>query len=566
LNEESRLKNNLYCESLSDSNSLSNKNSPSEPKFIYNKSGNKNQRLKENNNKLKCMPTNQNVCQNSRQCIRRSNSRHSDSSESDKKLSMRELACSLRDAVVSISGQSIFTLDDGTESLITQNGNGFFIKGHYIICPADLILISPIILESRNRSPEFNTKEYFQPVGNNNKYLNAMIRVSKILVDVSNVNGSGKSYSYEADIIGIDGAANVAVLRIATNNEWNQSNPSIHLCHPFLQWGKSRSSCPGDTIIAIGNISAPANIGLLSGIIDDTFMCLNNSLLYPGAENGVVIGNISDNRYVFPGGQVPGELLLLSNIMTKGFQRGLPVITLDGTIIGMTLFINSSIELINHHKSSYLSPNYNIALSEFFMRRPVKALIRSYQDNCIPDHYKGFIEKVSDPISDYYRFNKACLGISGILMGQEDFNTKIQNVAHRSTSDDSKSTPHIILTRIPFSRDFFIKGPKYKELVGYRLLYISRESPLFKSLSIGDIITHINGCPLGDRKGQISPSLVMWRVRPGEIVTIQYKKQNENFDTVHEINVCVGSYEPFMDFPFYGLSIPSLSNMFSILM
>lgn len=513
----------------------------------------------------------------------------------DRLYTMRELACNLRDAIVTITGESALTSLDNKTSLYLRNGNGFFIKGHYIICPADLILISPSEAITNDRIPSYdlttssddklifpNIKSKLRqescdnllesPSSFSEKYLNALIRASKILVDVSNVNGSGQSYTYDADIVGIDGAANIAVLRIDPITEWNKSNPPIRVCHPFLQWGKSRSSCPGDTILVIGNIAAPSNVGLSTDI-----------KISAGAENAVAIGNISDNRYVFPGGQVPGELLLLSNIMGKGSQRGLPVITIDGTVIGMTLFITSS----NLNSQS----TYNIALSEFFMRRPVKALIRSYQDNAVPVHYRGFIQSILDPIGNYNRFNKAWLGIGGILMCQEDYNTNI----HYDISDASFPSGNlgggqcdlsVNFSRIPILDDDgqLSNGPDNKEIVGYRVLAIAsptgttgifvpgnsptgslmpnlKHSPLYEILSYGDIITHINGCPLGDRKGQISPSLVMWRVRPGDTVKIMYKKQSERFKNAHEVTICSSSYEPLLDFPFYAFPLSSLSNM-----
>ncbi len=50
--------------------------------------------------------------------------------------------------------------------------------------------------------------------------------------------------------------------------------------------------------------------------------------LYGWNENAITIGILADNRFVFPGGQVPGELLLISNIIGHGSNSGLPIITL----------------------------------------------------------------------------------------------------------------------------------------------------------------------------------------------------------------------------------------------
>lgn len=448
---------------------------------------------------------------------------------------IRELVCNSRDAVVLITGQVTLSDNSGNVSIIATRGNGFFIKGHYIICPASLVLISPDLLATNSRIPAFPNND-------------SLIRVSRILIDVSNVNGSSHSYNYDAEIIGIDGAGNIAILRIITNSEWNNANPLIRTCHKFLQWGKSRSSCPGDSVMLIGDTPSTLMDTLLPSDVK------KYGLLLPGAENAVSFGTISDNRYVFPGGYVSGELLLLSNIIAKGEQQGLPIITMDGAVIGMIIHIHNS------------SSN-NIGLSEFFMRRPVKSIIKTYQDGSISTRYRGFITPVSDPIGDYYRFDKSWLGIAGILMGAQDYNTDI-----------------VDLIRIPSSDTLGCK-----EIIGYRVLAVAgiigttglftpgnvpdnflipqmKQSPLYNIIIPGDIITHINDCPLGDRKGQISPSLVMWRVQPGNTVKIMYKKQIERFQYNHEITVVTESYHQLLDFPFYSKFDIPFQNMLPTLL
>lgn len=403
---------------------------------------------------------------------------------------IQDIVFDTRDAVVNISSQSI----SPTDELIINHGNGFFIKGHYIICPSSLVIIPP--------NPSNNT----------------ITRINKILITVSNVNRSGKSYSYEADVVGVDGASNIAILCINMDRKWNSINEPIRSCHPFLRWGKSRSSSPGDTVIVIGEISGFDRLGLTTKLMSGV------------SENGVVIGNIADNRYVSYGGSIPGELLLLSNIISSGLQSGLPIIDINGAVIGMYLHVE-------------INKRLNIALSEFFMRRPVKALIRTFIDNFIPECYRGFIENIPHANNPFYRYNKACLGLSGILMSQIDFNT---NMNHTIITSDS--------------------GPDNKEIVGYRISNISSNSPLHNVIFVGDIITHINTCPLGDRKGQISPSLIMWRVTPGSYVDICYKKESENFDKYHELKIITFPYDSFYDYPWYAIPLSeSLGDISPIL-
>lgn len=480
-------------------------------------------------------------------------SRSSDNSShtrKEKARTIRELVYNLRDAVVSIIGQAILLDEHDNKSLVSYRGNGFFIKGHYIVCPASLTLISPDLLAKHHRDESTST------IGT---CPNKLVRVSRILVDVSNVNGSGKSYCYDANIIGIDGAANIAILRINTTT----NNPIIRVCHPFLQWGKSRNASSGDNIMLIGNTSAP-------GMLDNCRTSL------AGAENGVVLGTLGDNRYTFPTGHVPGELLLLSNMSPIG-QQGLPIILIHGLELPLISnyrdssssdsgYYGSVIGMTVHVEGSH---TYNIGLSEFFIRRSVKALIKSHQDNSISDRYMDFINIVPDELGNYYRFNKGWLGLAGVLMDSQDYTTNFNG-----------------LQRVPCQD---IRGDTCREIVGYRILAIASPdrqdgifipgnvptnsivpdlppSPLYGIIECGDIITHVNNCPLGDRKGQISPTLVMWRVKPGSEVTITYKKEKENFAEVHNVNVSTLSYQPFLDFPFYSDLLIPFHNMLPTLL
>jgi len=368
--------------------------------------------------------------------------------------SLRHLIYKLRDAVVMISGHFI----DDENNLNIIKGNGFFIGGHYIICPTSLIMIK--------------TK-----------------MVTKILIEVSNVNGDGSSYSYSAYIIGFDGLGNIAILKI--NNE---GNPVLRVCHPYLSWGKSRNCCPGDDIIMIGDI-------------------LGNHC----SENGICCGYLSDNRYV--NSNIIGELLLLDIYVRENDQCGLPILDYEGKIIGMYI-------------------GNNVGISEFFMRRPLKHIVMAYHN--IPTKF----------VNSDFRYIKSWLGISAIISCQDDYETIIDKNLKRTLMQNDKILSRDIIAIISCQDDYetiidknlkrtLMKNDKIvsRDIIGYRILSMLNISPLYNILHEGDIITHINGCPLGDRKGQISPSLLLWRIYPGDIITVIYKKQEEKFEQVHECKI-----------------------------
>lgn len=364
-------------------------------------------------------------------------------------LTIKDLVCNVRDAVVQITGKFL----NYTNRYI--QGSGFFIKGHYIICPSLLV---------------FNPEDL-------SKYNTMYVTVSN--VTDNNPFSSGKSYIYHANIIGIDGIANIAILKINPESDWNKLNPAIREYHPFLIWGKSRSSAPGQKVLLIGDF--------------------NNT------ENAVLLTNIADNRYVDYNGNIIGELLLLANNIPE-FVVGLPVIDFYGKVIAMQV-------------------NKNMALTEFFMRRPIKGLIRSFINNEIPTEYTGFIEK----INDCYNFVKGYIGLSGKLV-----------------------TSEYILTINQFTN-------KVNEIVGYYIDNIL-ENDNQEIFSPGDILLTINGCALGDRKNQVSPALIMWRVLPGTEVKIKYLQVNNNYK-IKEIIILAKKFNILLDHPSINTSInPSINT------
>jgi hypothetical protein len=350
------------------------------------------------------------------------NSATETSEASEAPIAVRRLIYNLRDAVVSVSYQG-------------RNCSGFFIKRPYILCPASIMCSGPIG------------------------------RVGPIHVGVSNVESKvenkieHKSYCYQAKLVGIDGAGNLALLVIDKDAAWNKTNPPLPATHRVLEWGKSRNLVSGDRIFVIGDT------------VSDVFQ----------AEGAVLSGNIADNRYVDGNGKITGELLLLSNILSVGTRPGLPVINSDGKFVGITL-------------------SGNVALSEYFMRRPLKVMVEE-------------IEKGGCVLPVIYR--KATLGI----------------VARLATMTDLIICP----------------DNSWHEIIGYVITRFVFQEP--EDISAGDMITHINEHGLGDRKDQQAPALVMWKISAGTPVGIRYRKISEGYNIEHRALLSTMVYPELLDYP-----------------
>lgn len=77
-----------------------------------------------------------------------------------------------------------------------------------------------------------------------------IVRVSRIFVHVTNVNGTDKNLIYEADLIGLDGAADIALLHIG--EILNCDLPKLK-CQNYLQFDRSRDYCIGRNAFTIAN-------------------------------------------------------------------------------------------------------------------------------------------------------------------------------------------------------------------------------------------------------------------------------------------------------------------------
>jgi len=459
---------------------------------------------------------------------------------------------------------------------IILEGNGFFIKGHYIVTPAHLVLLPPSLTSIVNRYPFYKHGE----VGKLGQMKNEMVRASRILVSVFNVNNKGNSYVYEANLIGVDGAGDIAVLQINKKSQWNCLNPSIRKDHPKFEWGSSRKSKTGEKIYLIGDY-------ISNNVQNRNF----------NAVGGITKGLLSDNRYVDYSGFALQENILVS-ANAYAYSSGLPILNCEGKVLGMQttdlgcIVPHIGLELsLNNLLNKSEGSGFVAGPSEFFMRRVVKSIIKG---TC-SKKYNHRLEVICDNAGSYYRYLKSYLGVGyNVFTGIDydittDFsNTKLHTGQNRRIRLDPNGE--------------FLNSPVHKELIGLRVVGLAGlnpndehnvtnglyyvpggkadaplpkclpDSPLLGKLQPGDVITHLNKCPLGDLHNQLAPSLITWRLCPGDQVEISYRRggntdnddencYNENYDNFYTFTSCLEEYPALLDYPWYAVNIfPLLST------
>jgi S1-C subfamily serine protease len=439
---------------------------------------------------------------------------------------------------------------------IILNGNGFLIEDNFIVVPAHLVLLAPNVTAALNRYPFITSTPNIANIA-----LNYPIRASRILVTVHNVNNTSTSFVYEADLVGVDGAGDIAVLAINPTKQWNQSNPALGPEQAHFCWGKSRLAQPGETVILMGD-----------------YVTSNFRITGYNAATAVDTGVLSDNRYVDYLGWILPELVLVS-APAYAVTSGLPILSIEGNVIGMQttdLSMAASSSLFVNQRGS-IGSGFVAGPSEFFMKKVVSTIIKGLKDK----RCTKFLETVCDAAGSYFTYKKIYLGIAyEVLTGD----------AYDYTQDYYNSNPALTMPRIRLDDNGnFISLPRNKRIEGIRIVAVAGQqnsspspryfipgavalpgmtypslvdSPL-QFLSPGDIVTKINGIAVGDLDKQVAPSLITWSLSYNNQVEITYRKGGnksnvadnsvtENYENMRTQVSCVKVMPFYMDYPWYA--------------
>lgn len=393
------------------------------------------------------------------------------------------------------------SIDSNNIKSYLLSGNGFFIDNNYIVCPAHLVQTPPSLSKSNNIVP-----------------------ASRILVDVFNVNNRGHTYTYKAKLKTIDGAGDAAIIQIDFDDIFNRCCPNITK-HPYFKWGDSRKQQCGDDVHIIGDFSM--------------LRCNNGNL----PSYGIVSGIIANNRHTDPSGNNLQEMII-TDCHVSTASTGMPFINRYGEVVGMKI-INSVVD----------SSCNGSGICELFLRPFIQSSMRiiSTEINYSNGIYARFTVTNDSNNNEFYVYNKGYLGISyEVLTGQDidttiDINGSITGIAGTRYYDRNKvSSQHQNINKSNNDQNNF-----QHEIIGVRVVTVagdvtttyatvpgSNQSNLppynevildspFK-LHNGDIITHINDCPIGDNGKQIPPALFMWYTLPHDNITIRYFSREYN--------------------------------------
>lgn len=382
-----------------------------------------------------------------------------------RELSAAEIYHHFHNAVVAID--TVSTIDGVGK--VTGNATGFIIKHNFILTAGHALLLYTTAGTRVPASPNVNFS-----------------RVERVFVTIT---GIGKrNIIYEADIIGIDGAADIGLLRIDMNKQYNRSNPCIPSSHPRFGFGRSRKYAIGRKCFVIGN---PLGLDLQS----------------------ITQGIVRDNRYFNRAISSCAAECVLTDADCLTGNSGSPLISENGHVIGMI-----TLSLEDGQGNSMCG-----GVSSFFLKPVLNAMMTEYCESLLPEksrkgRYSQHCEIVNDVLGKYYRYRKGYLGLTWNTINALDF-----------------------------------VESKYRELEGVLVTGVDTSSGLyniFNPLIVAGkriILTRINKHRIGETCPQISPTVITWRLIPGDYIKVHYRLSTENYEKENIVSVRLLEYPYVLD-------------------
>lgn len=506
-----------------------------------------------------------------------------------KGMGAHKIMCQYRDAVVTIYGEFHFTqsvnpalnppvglsytttpgIGAATLETVYTHGNGFFVDQHLIICPANLVLAPPDSTLAYNRWP-FSANRIVAA----NFQSDIMTRANRIFVDVSNVNGGTHTCTYQADIIGVYGFGDIAILYIDSDAVWNTGVPCIKKCHPHFRFACSRRYRDGLPIYAIGNLGTRS----LGGFAQSN----SNSSLNSNQGKGIFEGVIVHSRHTDHIGYANQELIVV-DLQVYAHSTGLPLINAYGHVIGMTTMnvtgattASDSVQNVLSNPNFYNPPNgdgYVAGPSQFFMLDVIRTILCSMRSR--NSHY---IQTVSDLAGDYIRYIHGFLGLAYEIADGQHFMSYRDPTTGRIYTRFDPANPGMYLTTPPLG----------KEVIGVRVAGLTNDgtnaavaanrfrgdiylpgvnasgpaagsvvaspwvaSPL--NVALNDVITHFEELALGDEEAneQIPPLLFTSRKKVGDSFLMQSYTYASGYENQVIQTVTTVAAPRFYDYPWY---------------
>lgn len=256
----------------------------------------------------------------------------------------------------------------------------------FIMTAASVVLLPPSISSAAAVYPETSASI-------NGLIQNELNAATRILVGVQNVNGKGCNVTYEAQLVGVDGTGNMALLEICHSGN-NQCLPKIEKCHPRVKIPYCPDPRCGDKVYLLGDV--------ISSVYNREG---SNS-------SGFVEGVVSDPNFVEHSGWMLSQNILV-DAQVYG-PPGMPILDCRGCLLGMQVtnlagFIPARDEMFLEQQTGAIGQGLVAGPTTTSIRAFIKKILKG--NSCCGDNDE-LISVQQGSGNSFYRIRKAYLGLA----------------------------------------------------------------------------------------------------------------------------------------------------------
>jgi hypothetical protein len=346
-----------------------------------------------------------------------------------------------------------------------------------------------------------------------------------IFVTLYNVNNCCKAYVYRAYVVGVDFDTGIAVYRIDPCDPWNKCCVPIRK-HIYLKWGNSKCYYPG------------SGVHIIASQAQQSPLCMSS-------------GTVVNNNNVITNGSITYEAILTDAIVLNG-SEGAPILDQCGYVVGVVtgrtgaVVGSGNLDVLNNHLNGTIA---NVVTSQqgtafgvtcaFISQVVDKLILNDCKPGCtdyvIYNDIYGFslYRHATLGISYYYRTG-AEVGLFGcdVVYPPDierwydpaycNINRQIIGIVIRAvTGSLADAYEDCRAQQFPVFQNKQVIPPPI-DFIGFQVEY-------------QDVITGLNGLPVGQLQSQITPDTLLYQLRPCDTINVEFLKASESYTHCHSL-------------------------------
>lgn len=361
-------------------------------------------------------------------------------------------------------------------------------------------------------------------------------------ITVFNVNGCGRSYVYRGYVVGVDFETGIAIYRIDPCDPWNKCTVCIKK-HPYLKFGTSKCYTPGNSAHVIATQSQQSPQSMVSGtVVNNTTVQANAVITYEGVLTDIQVLNGAEGAPILDQcGYVIGVVTGRSGVLQSGSTSNLSA-AVDDSILPAIVSDQVNTNIAVALKAQYTnSAGAAFGVSASFINAVVDRLIEAdLRPQC-----SSFV--LYNDIFGFNIYRHATLGICyyyrqgsdiGLLAGEVVYPADQARWYDPAYCEINRQLIGIVLKENPIGSlaDAYedCRALQFPVFQGKTVMQLPADWVGFQVEQL-DLITGINGMPVGQLPTQITPSTLLYQLQPCDTVTIDFQKANEFYTHCHSL-------------------------------